>query len=253
MAEEIPVAAAPEPVAAPAAAPAAPAPAVLSEAPPAAEPEAPAAPAPEAPAAEAPAAEPAAPAAEAPAPAAPAEGEKPAAEAAPAAEAPAVEAPKYAEVLKVPDGMTIAPDQLTGYSDLLGKHNLSPEVGQELMDFGAGIIKQAEEKMTQRQVDVFTETRRGWVQDAQKQFGNKFDTTVNDAKFAITQLVPDKKARAELWNVLAFTGAGDHPAVIGAMAAAAKILRERGAPGKGLPQNGAKTGSPADRRYAPKS
>lgn len=247
MAEEIPAAPAPEPVAAPAAAPAAPAPAVLSDSPPAAEPEAPAGPAPEAPAPEpAPA-----PAAEAPAPA-PAEGEKPAAEAAPAAEAPAVEAPKYAEVLKVPEGVTLAPDKMGAYADLLGKHNLSPEVGQELMNFGADFVKETQAKMAQQQVDVFTETRRGWVQDAQKQFGNKFDTTVNDAKFAITQLVPDKKARAELWNVLAFTGAGDHPAVIGAMAAAAKVLRERGAPGKGLPQNGAKTGSPAERRYAPK-
>lgn len=251
MAEENPVAPAQEPVA-PAAAPAAPAPAVLSDSPTAAEPEAPAAPAPEAPAAEAPAAESAPAAAEGEAPVAPVEGDKPAAEAAPAAEVVKVEPPKYAEVLKVPEGVTFAPDKMGAYSDLLGKYNLSPEAGQELMDFGASFVKETQQKMAQQQVDVFTETRRGWVQDAQKQFGNKFDTTVNDAKFAITQLVPDKKARTELWNVLAFTGAGDHPAVIGAMAAAAKVLRERGAPPKGLPQNGAKTGSPADRRYAGK-
>lgn len=251
MAEENPVAPAQEPVA-PAAAPAAPAPAVLSDSPTAAEPEAPAAPAPEAPAAEAPAAESTPAAAEGEAPVAPVEGDKPAAEAAPAAEVVKVDPPKYAEVLKVPEGVTFAPDKMGAYSDLLGKYNLSPEAGQELMDFGASFVKETQQKMAQQQVDVFTETRRGWVQDAQKQFGNKFDTTVNDAKFAITQLVPDKKARTELWNVLAFTGAGDHPAVIGAMAAAAKVLRERGAPAKGLPQNGAKTGSPADRRYAGK-
>lgn len=192
---------------------------------------------PEAPAPESPAAEPAAP---------PTEGEKPEGEAPPAqAEA---APPKYTD-FKMPDGMTIAPEQNSAYANILGKYNLSQEAGQELMDFGGSIVKKTQEQMVQRQQDVFADTRRGFVSDAQKSFGNKFDTVVNDAKFAITELVPSKTARADLWNVLSFTGAGDHKAVIGAFAAAGKILREREAPGPSVPQNGAKPGSPADRRY----
>lgn len=179
---------------------------------------------------------------------APVEGEKPAEPAAEAAPAP--EPPKYAELLKVPEGLTMAPDQMTGYAALLTKFNLTPEAGQEMMDFGGAFLKQAQENLVQNQHDVFAETRRGFVAEAQKTFGNKFDTTVNDAKFAITSLVPDKKARAELWSVLSFTGAGDNRHVIGAFAAAGKILRERAAPGPSNPVNGTKSGNPAERRYA---
>ena len=144
------------------------------------------------------------------------------------------------------------PAQASAYTNILGKYNLTQEAGQELADFGANLVKQTQEKMAQSQLDTFAETRRGWVAEAQKKFGNRFDTVVNDAKFAISELVPDKKARADLWNVLAFTGAGDHPAVIDVMARAAKKMRERSAPATGLPPNGTKNGSPADRRYAPK-
>jgi hypothetical protein len=260
MAEGIPAAPAPVPAVEPVAAPVAPTPATLSE------PSAPAAELTVAPAAVVtplPSTEPAAAVAETPAPAAAPAAETPPVEAAtaaeaaaPAAEAPPVEvkpeAPKYTEVLKAPAGLTVTPEQMTAYADILGKHNLPPEVGQELMDFGGSVIKQTEEKMVQRQNDVFADTRRGWVSDAQKRFGNHYDTTVNDAKAAVMRLIPDKKARAELWNVLGFTGAGDHPAVIGAFAAAEKSHKERAGAAQGKPMNGQRSENPADRRYAPK-
>jgi hypothetical protein len=171
-----------------------------------------------------------------------------AAEPAPA-EAPVVESPKYAETLKVPEYLKVAPDQMGAFSEILSEIKATPEQAQKLMDFGGGFIKSASEAMDQRQRDVFTETRAGWVKDSQKKFGNRFDTVVNDAKAAIAAAVPNAKARAELWSVLAYTGAGDHPAVIGAFAELNRRLTERGAPGKGLPATSAKTGSAADRRY----
>jgi hypothetical protein len=222
-------------------APAAPvteAPAVAVEpaaAPAASEPQAPAA-------AAAPAAETPAPAAVEAAPEAPAEPAKPEAVAAP-------EPPKYAELIKPPEGFVVTPEQMTGYSDILGKYNLPPEAGQELMDFGADMIRQTEQKMTQRQTDVFAETQRTWVQDFEKQAGNKRDTILNDAKFSIAQAIPDKAARQELWKVLAFTGAGNHPAVINAFAALAKRLREPTAPATGQTAVPKQQGSAAERRY----
>lgn len=145
--------------------------------------------------------------------------------------------------------MAIAPEQNSAFANLLGKYNLTQEAGQELMDFGGSIIKQTQERMVQTQQDVFADTRRNFVKDFEKFAGNRRDTMLNDAKFAITELVKDKAQRTELWSVLSFTGAGDHKAVISAFANAGKRLRERNAPGPSLPQNGAKSGSPADRRY----
>jgi len=199
---------------------------------PAAEPEAPAEP--EA----APIAEPAAePAPEAAAP----EAEKPPAEAA---------APVY-EDFTLPEGFQAAPEQIAEFTGLLTEAKLDQETGQKFMDLHAKSLQAAVEQMSQRQVDTFEQTRSGWRTDADTRFGNRRDTIINDAKFAITQLVPDAKAQKELWGVLGFTGAGDHPALISAFAAAAPRLRERPAPPGGLPNTGAKL-NPAERRYGPK-
>lgn len=197
-------------------------------------------------------AEVAAPEPEAAAPAeAPAEGA--AAEAAPEAgaaegEDAEVKAPAYTD-FKIPEGIAAEPAVMSAYANILGKYGLTQEAGQELLDFHATSVKQAQTAMDQRQRDIFADTRAGWVSDFQKQFGNKADTVANDAKWAITELVKDQKQREALWNVLAFTGAGDHPAVVSAFASAAKRLRERSAPTPPLPGNGDKGGTAADRRY----
>lgn len=199
---------------------------------------------------EAPAADaaPVAPAAEAP------QTDKPAepAEAAPAAEDAKPIAPIYTE-FKMPEGLKADTAVITAYTNVLGKHNISQEAGQELIDFHANAMKQAVEQMGQQQQDIFAETRRGWIKDFDKQAGNRRDTILNDAKFAVAEVVKDKKDREAFWSVLNFTGAGDHPAVINAWAKVGKRLREREAPPPGLPNNGAKGGRPEDRRYASKS
>lgn len=197
----------------------------------------------------APAAEPEAPAAEAE-PVAPAEGEAPPAEAAPAEPVEPV-APVY-ETFTLPDGFQAAPEQIEAFTGVLGKYGLTQEAGQELMDLHATSLKAMGEQLQQHQMDVFAETRRGWVQDFDKSAGNRRDTILNDAKWAITELVPDEKARTALWSVLAFTGAGDNKAVIGAFASAAKRLRERAAPPPPVPPRGKPQSAP-DRRYGAKT
>ena len=107
--------------------------------------------------------------------------------------------------------------------------------------------------MAQRQQDVFVETRRGWVQQFDKGAGNRRDTILNDAKFAITSTITDAKERAALWQVLGdVTGAGDHPAVVNLLGKIGARLRERNAPPSPIPNNAAKSANPADRRYGPK-
>lgn len=161
-------------------------------------------------------------------------------------------APAYSD-FKFPEGVTADPAQISAYTNILGKHGISQEAGQELVDFHTNAMQQVATAAAQRQKDVFAETQRVWAADVDKEFGNRRDTVVNDAKWAITELVPDKKARADLWNVLAYTGAGNHKAVIRAFANAAKRLKERGAPAQaGSPKN-SQTVSAPDRRYGQKT
>lgn len=157
-------------------------------------------------------------------------------------------APSYAD-LKMPDGVVSDPIVMGAFTGVLGEFGVAPEAGQKLLDLHANVMTQAVEAMAQHQQDVFSETRRTWIAEFDKSAGNRRDTILNDAKWAISDIVKDTKQRQALWDVLAFTGAGDHPAVINAFASVAKRLRERAAPAPGLPQNGAKSGSPADRRY----
>lgn len=177
-----------------------------------------------------------------------AEGEKPAEEVKP--EPPP--APVYAD-FKLPEGVSVTPEQIAPFTDILGKHGISQEVGQELMDLHANALKQAAEATTQGQFDTFEQTRRTWREDFFKSAGNRSDTIANDAKQAIKDLVPDTAKRTELYEVLKFTGAGDHKAVINLLAAAGRKLRERAAPPQGVRMSG-QSKSAADRRYdsAPK-
>lgn len=174
------------------------------------------------------------------------EGDKAQAEAAPAEPVEPVK-PVY-ESFTLPEGFQAAPEQIEAFTGVLGKYALTQEAGQELMDLHASSLRAVGDQLQQHQQDVFAETRRGWVQDFDKSAGNRRDTILNDAKWAITELVPDEKARSALWNVLAFTGAGDNKAVIGAFASAAKRLRERAAPPPPLPPR-KEPANPADKRY----
>lgn len=164
-----------------------------------------------------------------------------------AVEAEAPVAPVY-EAFKLPEGLQVAPEQLETFTALLGENKLTQEAGQKFMDMHGEVLKKFSADMAQRQLDVFDETRAGWRKDFDKSAGNRRDTVLNDAKWAIEQIVPDETARKDLWNVLAFTGVGDHPAMINALAATAKKLRERAAPPRGVPPKGPPQRA-ADKRY----
>jgi hypothetical protein len=169
------------------------------------------------------------------------------------AEAPADDTPTFPsyEDWTLPEGLTMQPEQTEAYNELIGRFGLDQEKGQEMIAFGGEILKQAQERMAEQQVEVFNQTRQGWVKDFEKQAGNQRNTILNDAKSAIKDAVPDEKARADVWNVLAYTGAGDNPAIINMLAALGKRNRERGAPGPSLTATG--TQNPADKRYGRRS
>lgn len=177
---------------------------------------------------------------------------EPVVEAAPDAEKPLVEAEAppaiVYEPFKLPDGIVAAPEQTEAFTGVLNEYGLTQEAGQKLMDLHATSLKEYADSVAQHQQDVFAETRAGWVKDFDKQAGNRRDTILNDAKWLINDTLKDTDERKALWNAFAITGAGDHPAVIMALAKVAKRLKERAAPPQGLPAR-AQAANPADRRY----
>lgn len=163
----------------------------------------------------------------------------------PEAEKPAF--PVYAE-FKMPEGFKAEAEKITGYTNILGKYNIPQEAGQELVDFHASQMRQAMEQVQRQQIDTFNDTQREWVKDIDKEFGNKRDTVIQNAKWVIDQYGGTKAQKEELWGVLNFTGAGNHKATIRVFNNLAKQLRERGAPQvtQSAPAN---QGNAADRRY----
>jgi hypothetical protein len=239
MADEIIAGATPVAVEAPAVAP------VASVAPPVVSPvvEAASAPvAPPEPIAEAASVEPVAPVAEAPVEVAPTD--KPAESAAEPIETPK---PTY-EAFTLPEGLNVAPEQLEAFTSVLAEYGLTQEAGQKLMDLHAGALKEMSTQFEQRQRDAFDQTRADWRGQVDKKFGNRRDAVVNDAKWAIETLVPTAKERQALWSTFAYTGVGDHPAMIDLLSRAAAKMRERAAPATGVPNT--KPISAAERRYS---
>ena len=152
----------------------------------------------------------------------------------------------YAD-FEIPEGLVVEPIQIESFHGVLNKYGLNQEAGQELMNLHAATLKDIVAATDQRNADRFAEMRNDWVKQVDKQYGNKRDTVVNDAKWAIETLIPDKKQREAVWGAMSLTGAGDHPAMVGLMAAVAKKLRERSAPSPALPTRA--TGNKADARY----
>lgn len=199
------------------------------------------------------AAAPAAPSQDAAAPVAPAvvaEAPKPVEAIVPAVEPAVVEAPVapvYAD-FKMPEGFTVKPDQLTGFTERLGKYGLTQEAGQDLLEFGTAQIKFAVEDVRQQDRDAFMKMRQGWVRDVDKIFGKDRDEAVGNANWLLNEALTSKGERTKLFEALAFTGAGDNPLVIKALSNIAKRLKERSAPPASLGARAPKQ-SPEQRRY----
>lgn len=160
-------------------------------------------------------------------------------------------APVY-EAFKLPDGIVASQAQLEEFGGLAGKHSLTQEDAQSFIDLHASALKATAEAASQRQQDVFQETQQQWREDFYKSAGNRADTLADDAKLAIQKFTRTPAERKEVQDVLKYTGAGNHKAIIGILAAAGRVMRERAAPPRGLQPKGQPMRR-EDRRYAPKS
>ena len=171
-----------------------------------------------------------------------------------AAEAAEAEAPKVTyEDFSLPEGVRFNDEQLSTFTDLAGKHALDQTTAQEFVDLHVAAMQAYDAATIQRQTDAFEGMRADWRTKFDERTGNRRNTVLDDAKFAVTDTLKNADERKAFWAALGMTGAGDHPDIVIGLAKIGKRLREGAAPPKGLP---AKTngGSTAwERRYGPRT
>lgn len=177
----------------------------------------------------------------------------PVAETAPAAEPSAPEAPKPATsllsepVAPDPNAEPIAPEPLTyepftwpegveaddaalaPYTDVLAAHRVPQEAAQALLDLHIAETQRVAEAFRAEQQSAWDATRADWRDRfmADEQIGgNRQQTTLARASEVIDRFAGTPEQAKELRDVLALTGAGDHPALIRAFANIAKAFSE---------------------------
>lgn len=145
-------------------------------------------------------------------------GEKPAE--AKAGEKPA-DAPKVVYELKAPEGYPeFDAKMLEPAVELFTKHNIQPEVAQELMGLHATQMKSFAEELGKQtlanQHKTFADTRAMWRKEIQTDpvyGGAGYETTMRAGKRMINLFVPDSEMQS-FNDFMRLTGAGDHPAFI---------------------------------------
>ena len=127
--------------------------------------------------------------------------------------------------LKLPEGVTVNEESMVQFKGLLAESKTPPEVAQKFLDMHQEALKKA----STEPYDVFKNTNAEWIKtiQADPEIGGKNlgPTQASVAKL-IDTLGPDQ-AKA-FRDALAFTGAGNNPAVFRALASIAKMHTEGG-------------------------
>jgi hypothetical protein len=121
--------------------------------------------------------------------------------------------PTY-EPFKLPDGIAADPTKMAAYTELLGKHAITQEVGQELVSLHTAAIQDMAVHMAAEQHRAFADTRAEWreqIKSDERMGGSAFQTTQAAVARMRDMFVPEAD-RAGFNEFLRVTGAGDHPA-----------------------------------------
>ena len=150
---------------------------------------------------------------------------------------------------ELPGGVEPDPASMNIYRDVLTKHNLSAEVGQELLNLHAtAIAKLGADTLAQQHVS-FAEVRKGWRTQvmSDEKIGGAGHQTAMSAIARVRDMAVPAEDRAAFDDFLRVTGAGDHPAFLRAFHNLARICDEPKIPairGNPAPQ----PNTPANRR-----
>lgn len=153
---------------------------------------------------------------------------------------------------KFPDGVTADAKGVEGYTTILNKHRIAPEVAQELLDLHTGQMQAFVQGELQAQHQTFGETRKAWRNEimADPVLGGAGHQTAMAAVARMRDLFVSnhergsdefKKDYADFNNFLLHTGAGDHPAFVRFVHNSARFYDEAAQPPSDIrpaPNNG---------------
>lgn len=132
------------------------------------------------------------------------------------------QAPPVYEAYKVPETFKLEKDQLDKFNGILGKAELAGKadhaamqaLGQELVDFYQTEVSRIGQQVAKYQVDVWNRTVEQRVNDLKKDSelgGNRIETSLGNAKYALESLVPGfSKEDAAEWIKVADAGGVSH-------------------------------------------
>lgn len=139
---------------------------------------------------------------------------------------------------KFPEGVKADKEQLAAYTDILGKNNVPPEVGQALLDQHTAALTKFAEHVSGEQQRVWQETNARWKEEAKADpeiGGAGFETSMKAAA-RMLELVVKTEEMGAVNQMLEMTGAGNNPLMLKMFVRFAKLLDEPAAPAiQGMP------------------
>lgn len=143
----------------------------------------------------------------------------------------------YPEKWEAPEGVQFEPAKIAEFNAFLGEHNLSPEIGQKLLNQHTAAMTELGQSLLRQQHETFANTREGWRKEvlADPQMGGAGHQTAMQAiarmrDKLVSRHAPgspayqaDLKAFEDMTKV---TGVGDNPAFLRMLHNAARIMDE---------------------------
>lgn len=156
--------------------------------------------------------------------------------------------------LTLPEGVTLDQERLGQFDTLLGKHQVSPELRQELANMHVAETQAIADRLSQAQRDTYTRFREQKVAqfEADPELGgNRRDTSLASAISVVDRWGGTPEQRRELLNDLKLTGMGDFPSLIRLLNNVDRAMERFTDEGGAVPANPAKgeTRTRAQRRY----
>ena len=130
---------------------------------------------------------------------------------------------------KTPKDLPADEEALGKFTEVIGKHRASQELGQELVDMYFSEAKTAAARMEKHQWDTWSKTQEDWIGRAQSdpEFGgNRMATSLRRSASIIEQYGGNHEQIKELRDALTYTGFGNHPAAIRLLNNVGKALGE---------------------------
>lgn len=156
-----------------------------------------------------------------------------------------VGAPESYADFTLPEGVAVAPERMTAFTDLARQHDLSQEAAQSFVDFHLQEMQAAAEAAERGGKEEFSTLVKGWEQSSKRdpEFGGpKLEASLTKAKSVLKAL-----GSPELVQAMALTGLTSHPAMIRFVLKVADAVGEDVLVPGGGP--GGKTSTPGDRMF----